>query len=498
MAGAALVLLKDCGGLPVRKWLPLTAACMGAFMLLVDITIVTVALPDMAAGLHTTFADLQWVMDGYALALATLLLSAGSLADRIGRRTMYLGGLAVFSAASLGCALADSPVLLIVFRVLQGAGGAAMFATMMALLSSTYRGRDRGVAFGVWGAVNGAAAAAGPVLGGLLTQHLGWRWIFYVNLPLAAVTLLVTLRTVKESRGPRGRVDLPGMASFTLAAGSTTFALIRAGGTGWTNPATLGMLSIGALAAVAFIRIEARAAHPMLDLSLFRDRSFAGIMTGGALMPIAAYSYLAYSSLWLQSARGLGPLATGLALAPMSAATFLVSGLAGRLVHRLPPRLPIGAGLLLTGTGALLQTQVHAESTWTALLPGLSMTGIGVGLSTPVLASAAMARVPQERAGMAGGALSTGRQLGNALGIAGLGLIFQAAHPAATSQPLLTPGRAAAGADAAAAVSGGLRDVLLVAGTVGLLAGIIVLLMVRAPAPSEQADAPRTAIPTRI
>ncbi|MBA2949755.1 MFS transporter [Streptomyces himalayensis] len=502
----------------MRKWLPLTAVCLGAFMLLVDITIVTVALPDMAAALDTTFADLQWVMDGYALALAALLLGAGSLADRVGRRAVYLGGLVLFAAASLACALATGPDQLIAFRVVQGVGGAAMFATTMALLSGAYQGRDRGVAFGVWGAVNGAAAAAGPVLGGLLTEHLSWRWIFYVNLPITIVAVLVTVRAIKESRDPRApRIDVPGMVAFTLAAGALTYGLIRAGDAGWGDGATLGPLAVSAVAAVVFVLIELRTPHPMLDLSLFRSRSFTAIMIGGVLLAFAAYSCLAYLSLWLQSVRGMGPVAAGLAVVPMSVAAFVVSALTGRFLHGVSPRLTIGGGLLLVGVGALLQSFVNADSTWTVLLPGLVVTGIGVGMSTPVMASAAMAQVAWQRAGMAGGALNTGRQLGNALGIALLGAVFQAgllrvlhdghALPdAERAAGAVSGGRAQSViADAApqerasvahevhAAFASGLQDALLLAGCAGLLGGVIVLVLMRRPDPAADSQGHRPA-----
>ncbi|WP_051966975.1 MFS transporter [Kitasatospora mediocidica] len=489
----------------MRKWLPLTAVCLGAFMLLVDVTIVTVALPDMARSLHTSFADLQWVMDIYALALAALLLGAGSLADLAGRRKVYLAGLVLFAVASLACGLATGPAVLIACRGLQGIGGAAMYATTMALLSSSYQGRDRGIAFGVWGAVNGAAAAAGPVLGGLLTQHLDWRWIFYVNLPVSALAVFVTVRYVAESRNPHAKgVDLPGMATFTLAAGAVTYALIRVGDNGWTSATTLGLFALGALALLAFVLVERRSSRPMLDLALFRSSSFVGIMLGGLLLSGAAFSYLVYASLWLQSVRGMGPVTAGLAFLPMSIAAFVVSAAAGRLLHGASPRLTIGIGMLLIGAGALLQSTVGAGSSWTALLPGLALTGVGVGLATPSLAAAAMAAVPVERGGMAAGAVNTARQLGNALGIAVLGAVFQdkvlaelrasagALTDPKTTADALTGGRAAAviartAPEHRAAVSqlvhevfaAGLRQTFLVAGAMGLVGGVIVLLLVR-------------------
>ncbi|MFC8451647.1 MFS transporter [Kitasatospora sp. NPDC057223] len=493
----------------MRKWLPLTAVCLGAFMLLVDVTIVTVALPDMATSLHTTFADLQWVMDIYALALAALLLGAGSLADRIGRRRLYVAGLGLFALASLACGLATGPGMLIAFRGLQGVGGAAMFATTMALLSGAYQGRDRGIAFGVWGAVNGAAAAAGPVLGGLLTEHLDWRWIFFVNLPVSVLAVVVTLRVVKESRNPQASgVDVPGMLTFTLFAGALTYALIRVGENGWTSTTTLGLFALSALSLLAFVLIERRSSRPMLDLGLFRSPAFVGIMIGGLLLSVAAFSYLVYSSLWLQSVRGMGPVTAGLAMLPMSIVAFVAAAVAGKKLHGAPPRLTVGGGLLLIGVGALLQTVIGADSDWATLAAGLAVTGAGVGLATPAMASTVMAAVPQARAGMAGGALNTARQLGNALGIAVLGAVFQAgvldslrsssavADPQQTADALTggAAGAVIARAPEAAhvvhqAFASGLRDTFLVSGVLGLLGGLAVLLLVRPAAAPAAAEA---------
>ncbi|MGW7101296.1 MFS transporter [Streptomyces sp. NPDC054838] len=481
----------------MRKWLPLTAVCLGAFMLLVDVTIVTVALPDMAADMHTGFSALQWVMDIYALALAALLLGAGSLADRIGRRRVYLGGLVVFAAASLACGLATGPTALIAFRAVQGLGGAAMFATTMALLSAAYQGRDRGIAFGVWGAVNGAAAAAGPIIGGLLTEHFGWRWIFYINLPVCALAVYVTRKAVADSRNPHAKgLDLPGMTAFTAGAGGVTYALIRAGETGWTSGATLGLLGLGAAAFAVFVLVELRTARPMLDLSLFRSGTFVGVMAAALLLSGAAFSYLMYVSLWLQSVEGLSPVGAGLVVVPLSLASFLVSALAGRLLHGAPARLTIGGGLALIGAGALLQAwMLDAGDGWPALVPGLLVTGAGVGAAIPSLAATVMGAVAPARAGMAGGALNTARQLGMAFGIAVLGSLFHAGladglagsgRARGTAEALASggAGQLLAAAPAAkawveAAFVSGLRETFVASGVMGLLGAVAAVLLIR-------------------
>lgn len=494
----------------MRKWLPLAAVCLGTFMLLVDVTIVTVALPDMSRSLHTAFTDLQWVMDGYALALAALLLGAGSLADRIGRRRVYLLGLVIFAAASLACGLASGPAMLIAFRGVQGVGGAAMLATTIALISQLYHGRERGVAFGIWGAVNGAASAAGPIMGGLLTQHLDWRWIFFVNLPISVAAVAMTLRYITESRNPHAHGgDLPGLLTFTVAAAAATYALIKGNDYGWTSASTLGVFALAAVALIGFIAVELRSTSPMLELAMFRRGTFTGVMGGSLLLSGAAFSYLAYSSLWLQSVLGMSPVTAGLCFLPMSIAALTSATLTGRfLEHVVSPRFLVGGGLLLIGIGALMQAAIGSGSSWTVLVPGLAVTGVGVGLATPSLAATAVAAVGYERAGMASGAVNTARQLGNALGIAVLGVVFHSAmtstlrtsaagtvaDPAATADAL-GAGRAQAMIASAApaqrstidhlahaAFASGLRSTFLVSAVMGVLGGVLVLLLVRRPA----------------
>ncbi|MCX5384300.1 MFS transporter [Streptomyces sp. NBC_00083] len=501
----------------MRKWWPLTAVCLGAFILLVDVTIVNVALPSMADDLDASFTSLQWVIDGYALALAALLLASGSLADRFGHRRFYVYGLALFAVASLLCGLAPNAGVLIAARVVQGVGGAAMFATAPALLLSSYQGRDRGTAFGVWGAANGAAAAAGPLLGGLLTEHLSWPTIFWVNLPIAAVAIVMTLRVVRPDRlrapsGGPARIDLPGAIAFTVAAGSLTYGLIRGGEAGWTGGVTLTAFAVTVLALVAFVVIEHRTARrggsPMLDLALLRRPSFAGLMSGALLLQGGAFGCLVLLSLWLQSVVGLSPVAAGMALTPLAAASFVVAVFAGRHMQRLAPRFPIGGGLLLVAAGMLLlRAGMTPEAGRSSLVWGLVVAGIGVGLATPVLVSAAASTVPPQRAGMAGGAVNTFRQLGMTLAIAVLGAFFtsSAAHTLAASGTVPDADRGAAALaggqaqrlveaapaghrDAAQhlvhqAFAAGLDRVFLLSALAAGLGGLVVLALVRPAAP---------------
>lgn len=483
----------------MRPWWPLVAVCLGTFMLLVDVTIVNVALPPIAASLGTSFGALQWVIDGYALALAALLMVTGTLADRFGRRRVYLTGLGVFAAASLACGLAPSAGALIAARVVQGAGGAAMFATTAALIATTYHGRRRGTAFGIWGAVNGLAAASGPLLGGLLTEAWGWRAIFLVNLPVAVLAVALTLAVVTESAtaGPV-RVDVLGAASFTVAAAALVWGLVSAGERGWGATATVVALVLAAAALVLFLVVEHRSAAPMLDLTLFRNSSFTALMAAALVLQAAAFAHLALVSLWLQSVLELSPIRAGLVVIPLSVASFLVSATAGRFLHGGSPARPVAGGLALIGVGALLLTLVGPTSGPSALFAGLVVAGLGVGLATPVLVSATLAVLPPHRAGVGSAAVNTFRQLGLAVGLAVLGTLFAGrvttvlaragtADPAATANALAGGKTGSTGVPAGTvhqAFAAGLDTVFTVAGIGALVAAVLVAVWVRpAPAP---------------
>ncbi|GAX48701.1 MFS transporter [Streptomyces olivochromogenes] len=493
----------------MRTWGPLTAVCLGTFMLLLDVTIAVVALPDMARALHASLSDLQWVIDGYALALAALLLGVGAAADILGRRRVHVAGVVLFAVASLLCGLASGPGMLVAARGLQGVGAAAMFATTLPLLGSVYQGRQRSTALGVWGAVSGGAAAVGPVLGGLLTEGPGWRWIFFVNLPVSVASVWLTLRVVPESRGPRGmRIDWAGTVAFACFAGATTYGVVRAGADGWTSGVVTGSFGTAALALVAFVLVERRVAHPLLDLSLLRKPAFVGVMAGALAFNGVAFGVIPYLSIWMQTVLGMSPVRGGLTLLPLTGATMVVAILAGKLLHGVPARLTIGGGLLLVGSGAFCQAVLDAGTSWTVLVPGLVLVGIGTGLVSPAIAGAALAAVPPERAGMAGGAVNTVRQLGYALGVAVFGTVLTSrmqdtlSHDAAHTL-------AGGGAGALrgplsehtlrAAFASGLDTASVAAGVTGMVAGALVLVLVRTPravtdtaeAPAERATASR-------
>jgi EmrB/QacA subfamily drug resistance transporter len=410
-----------------RKWWTLLVACTATFMLLLDITIVNVALPDIQKSLHSSFSDLQWVVDAYALMLASLLLTAGSLGDILGRRLVFAGGLALFTAASLTCALATSPLFLNLARGAQGIGGAVMFATSLALIAQEFQGRERGTAFGIWGATVGFAVAVGPLVGGGLTQALGWEWIFYINVPIGLATLALTLLRVPEAHQRfEVSIDWLGLVTWTGALFLLVFALIRGNDEGWSSGQIVGLLAGSAALLVAFLLLERAQEHPMLELSLFRIPTFTGGVLVAFSIASGMFALFLYLTLYLQNVLGISPLGTGLRFLPLSMVSFFAAAAAGPLSERLPVRLFLGSGLTLTGVALVLMHGLTDSSGWTELLAGFIVAGIGIGLVNPPLASTAVGVVEPRMSGMASGISNTSRQVGIATGIAAQGAILQA------------------------------------------------------------------------
>ncbi|MFT4081988.1 MAG: MFS transporter [Nocardioides sp.] len=408
-----------------HRWWTLGVVCAATFMLLLDVTIVVVALPDIQTSLGASFGEVQWVTDAYALTLAALLLTSGVLADRFGRKRLFLIGLVVFTAGSVLCAAAQSPLMLICSRAAQGVGGAILFATSLALLAATFHGRDRGTAFGIWGAVTGVSTALGPVLGGLITTGVSWRGVFWVNLPIGVVALVITWRQVGESRAPRvHRLDWLGFLTLTAGLLSLVYGLTRAGEHDWSDPQVVGCLVAAVVLLACFGFVEARVADPMFDLHLFRIPTFLGGSVAAFAMNGSLFAMLLYLTLYLQSDLGYSALATGLRLLLMSSMMMIAATIAGRLSARIPARLLIGPGLLLVAAGLFAMSGLDATSDWTHLIPGFLVGGIGAGLVNPPLASTAVGVVHHDKSGMASGANSTFRQIGIAVGIATYGSIF--------------------------------------------------------------------------
>lgn len=408
-----------------RKWWTLIAVCTGTFMLLLDITVVNVALPDIQLSLHSSFADLQWVVDAYALTLAAFLLTAGVVGDMYGRRRVYAVGVVVFTASSLLCGLSTSALMLNLSRAAQGVGGAVMFATSLALIAQAFAGRERGTAFGVYGAVLGGAMAIGPLLGGAITSGIGWRWIFFINLPLGVIAVVICLSRVQDFRDPvRRRIDWAGFVTFSASLFLLVYALVQGNAKGWSSPTIVGLLVGSGVLMIAFLVAEGLQRDPMLDLRLFTRPAMDGVSLAAFTLSASIFALFLYLTLYLQEVLGYGPFATGLRFLPVTVLAFAVAPVAGKLTVRIHSRYLLGAGLLLVAAGCGLMAGVRADSSWTVLLPGFVLSGIGIGIANPVLASATVSVVPPERSGMATGSSSTFRQVGIATGIAGLGAVF--------------------------------------------------------------------------
>jgi EmrB/QacA subfamily drug resistance transporter len=409
-----------------RKWWTLLAVSAATFMLLLDITVVNVALPSIRQDLGASFTDLQWVVDAYALTLAALVLPAGSLADRLGRRRLFAAGLAIFSVASLLCALAPDPTLLSLARALQGVGGAVLFAVSLALVAQEFpAGRQRGTAMGLYGATIGIAVAIGPLVGGALTDGLGWSSIFYLNLPVGVAALAVTQLKLRDSRDPNAtRVDWAGAVTFSGALLLLVLALLRGNAEGWGSRLIVSLLAGSAALLVAFVAIQRRASEPMLPLGLFKLPSFTGVQLAAFTVSGSLLAMFLYLTLYLQNYLGYSPLEAGLRYLPITLLAFLFGPIAGALLSRVPARALLSAGLGMTGVGLLLMSGIQTGSEWTTLLGGFLVAGAGVGLLNPVIADVAVSVVPKQHSGMAAGISDTFRQVGIAVGIAVWGAIL--------------------------------------------------------------------------
>ena len=425
-----------------RKWWTLIAVCVAIFMLLLDITVVNVALPDIQRSLHSSFSDLQWVVNAYALTLAAFLLTSGSLADLFGRRLVFTCGLVIFTLSSAACGLSSSPLALNLARAVQGTGGAMMFATSLALIAQAFHGKERGVAFGVFGGVIGAAVAIGPVVGGVITSTAGWSWIFFVNVPIGVLAVILTLTQVADSRDPGATgVDWVGLITFSASLFLLVFALVQGNEKGWGSTEILSCLIGSAVLLVLFVVAERAQERPMLDLTLFKRPAFSGASIVAFSISASMFSMFLYLTLYVQDVLGYGPLAAGLRFLPVTLLSFAVAPVAGKLSVRVPVRLLLGSGLVLAGLGLVAMTGITESSGWTLLIPGFLLGGAGIGMINPPLASTAIGVVPHERSGMASGINSTFRQVGIATGIAGLGAIFEHSVTKSTTAALAASGR---------------------------------------------------------
>jgi EmrB/QacA subfamily drug resistance transporter len=395
-------------------------------MLLLDITVVNVALPNIENELHTSFTELQWVVDAYALTLAATMLNAGSLGDLLGRKRVFLVSIALFTASSALCGAATSPLWLILARGAQGIGGAGMFACSLAIISQEFHGRERGTAFGIWGATVGMAVAIGPLVGGALTTYVGWRWIFFVNIPIGIACVTAGLRELRETRDEEhGGFDLPGLLTLTAGLFALVLGLLRGNDWGWSSGRVIGLFAAAAVLLLAFAAIELRQERPMFDFHLFRIPTFTGAQITAFAISSGMFAQFLFLPLYLENVLGYSAVAAGVRFLPLSLLAFVVAPIAGRLSTRVPVRFLLGGGLALIGVALLLMHGITLDSSWTTLLAGFVVGGIGVGFVNAPLAATSVSVVEPRRAGMASGINNTFRQIGIATGIAALGAIFQ-------------------------------------------------------------------------
>jgi EmrB/QacA subfamily drug resistance transporter len=467
-------------------------------MLLVDVTIVQVALPTIQRHLGASFSDLQWVIDAYALSLAVLILTWGSMSDQFGRKRVFIAGLVVFTASSLLCGVAQSITMLIWSRALQGVGGAAMFATGLALIAQDFQGPARGKAIAAWSATVGGAVAIGPLVGGVLTSGVGWRWIFFVNVPIGVVAIWLSSTKMRNQKDP-GATHLDGLGLVSFAAGMflLELGLIRGNALGWSSGPIVAMFCGSAAAFLVFVFVELHQNRPMFDLSLFRKPSFNGVSLGTFAVGGGMFALIPFLTLYLQNDLGYSPLGGGLRLLPMTLLTFFIPFAFRSPIHRLPPGLVLGGGIAVTAAGIAALLAVGPSSSWTTLIPGMALAGIGIGIANPAIARVGLGVVPPERSGMASGISNTFRIGGLATGVAALGAVFQqritasmstsvGAHAAALGRVIASAGVKAAAhgqpkiADAArVAFVAGFRTIVLIGAIIVAFGAVVAAWLVR-------------------
>jgi EmrB/QacA subfamily drug resistance transporter len=410
-----------------RKWWTLGAVAFGLFMIMLDNTIVNVALPSIQSDLNIGISELEWVFNGYALTFGVLMLTGGKLADLLGRRRIFIAGLVIFTIASLFCGLATSAGWLIGARVVQGAGSALMNPATLSIITATFPPRQRGMAIGIWAGVSAMALAIGPLVGGLITEHWSWNWIFFINVPIGILAILVTRLVVDESRDTSAnqRLDLPGLLSSGIALFALTYGLIEANTYGWTSPRIL---------------LEMHQRAPMLDLSLFRNGTFAGANSVMLLVGLAMFGVFFYNSLFIQNILGWSAVQTGASFLPMTVLIILVAPAAGKYSDRVGSRWLMGGGMILLSISLLIFSRLNETSNFWDLLPGLLVGGFGMAIVMTPTTAAAMGSVPIDKAGVGSAVLNSMRQVGGALGIAVMGAIVAAFVTGVPGTPEATAG----------------------------------------------------------
>src|SRR5215211_804119 len=409
-----------------RKWWTLAAVALGLFMIMLDNTVVNVALPSIAADLQADLSELEWIVTGYALTFASLMLTGGKLADLLGRRAIFITGLALFTLSSLACGLAGSEEMLIGARVVQGAGAALMNPATLSIIAATFPPRQRGTAIGIWAGTAALALALGPLVGGLLTEHISWSWIFFVNVPIGLVAIVASVILIPESKDESAeqRLDLPGLLTSGIGLFALSYGLIEANTYGWTSARILGAFVVAVAMLVAFVLLETRQRLPMLDLSLFRNGTFAGANLAVLLVALAMFGVFFFVSLYMQGVLGYSAVQTGAAFLPLTILIMLVAPIAGRSTDRFGSRGLITVGMILLAGQLLYFSRLGVHESYWRIFPGMIIGGFGMATVMTPSAAAAVRALPVDKSGVGSAVLNASRQVGGSMGIAVIGAIM--------------------------------------------------------------------------
>ncbi|HEX8065130.1 MAG TPA: MFS transporter [Thermoleophilaceae bacterium] len=410
-----------------RKWWTLAAMCFALFMVMLDNTVVNVALPSIQRDLHASLSALEWTVNAYTLVFAVLLVTGGRLGDLFGRRRMFLFGVVVFALSSATIGLAPTQTWLVASRATQGIGAAFMMPGTLSIISNTFPPEERGRAIGTWAGVSALALAFGPVVGGALAEHVSWRAIFFLNLPVAAGAIAMTLFAARESydRTVERAIDYRGIATLSIGLATLVLALVEGNRWGWGSPAIVALLATAAVGLASFALVELRGPNPMVELSYFRSRSFLGANAVAFVLSFSMLAMFFFMALYMQNILGYGPLEAGVRFLPSTIVIMFTAPIAGRLADRIGPRPLMAIGLALTATALYLQSRVTVDTTYSDILWSFSIMGLGIGLTMSPMSTAAMNAVSADKAGAASGILSTFRMVGGTFGVAAIGALFQ-------------------------------------------------------------------------
>jgi EmrB/QacA subfamily drug resistance transporter len=461
-----------------KKWWTLAAVAFGLFMIMLDNTIVNVALPSIQRSLHMSISSLEWIVTAYALTFAALLITGGKLGDLYGRKRMFIAGLVVFTLASLACGLAPNAGFLIGARAVQGVGAALMNPATLSIITATFPPKERGQAIGIWAGVSALALAIGPLIGGLIVDNINWHWIFYVNVPVGVVGIIVSRWVIAESRDTSHEqsIDLPGLVTSGGSLLALSYALIEGNQHGWGSPEIVGLFVGAAVLLAVFIWLELRQRLPMLDLGLFKIGSFAGANIVAMLVSLGMFGVFFFISLYVQNVLGYSPTKAGAIFLPMTILIILIAPIAGKLSDRVGSRWLMGAGMTILGVSLLLYQRIGLHTGFWSLLPQLVLGGVGMALTMSPMTSAAMGSVPVDKAGVGSGVLNSFRQVGGSLGIALMGAILLTyQHP--TKSKVV----------AAQQFVNGLHAALLVSAFIAFAAAAVAVFMVRTKPAVEHA-----------